>query len=101
MVKVNENKHIIHAASDKHIKTYLNLMKMKKELNDADKDMIELAQKEHASRVLKNTLTSKNIKEDAPTNAMGSSSSTQGTGPITTFDPKLKKKKILKRFKEL
>ena len=35
--------------------------------------------------------------EGAPTNSMGASSSTQG--PIQTFDPLLKLKKILKRKK--
>jgi hypothetical protein len=37
------------------------------------------------------------IVEDAPTNSMGASSSTQGSGPIDTYDPKLKsnKKKLL------
>jgi hypothetical protein len=35
------------------------------------------------------------MSEDAPTNAMGASSTT--SGPIQTFDPMLKKKKMLKR----
>jgi len=38
------------------------------------------------------------LKEEFPTNAMGASSSTAGSGPVDTFDPILKlKKKILKR----
>jgi hypothetical protein len=41
------------------------------------------------------------LYEDSPTNSMGTSSSTQGSGAIDTYDPALKKKKILKRFKEL
>jgi len=40
------------------------------------------------------------LKEEAPTNAMGTSSSTSGTGPIDTFDPILSlKKKIMARGK--
>jgi hypothetical protein len=38
-------------------------------------------------------INTKKLKEDeAPTNAMGTSSSTSGTGPIDTFDPLLKLK---------
>ena len=36
---------------------------------------------------------SSNIKEDAPTNSMGASSSTAGLGPIDTYDPLLKTKR--------
>jgi hypothetical protein len=39
----------------------------------------------------------KELKEEAPTVCMGSSSSTSGTGPIDTFDPVLRKKKVEKR----
>jgi hypothetical protein len=48
-------------------------------------------------------MVKKGLKEDAvtgaPTNSMGSSSSTAGTGPIDTFDPLLgiAKKKLLRR----
>jgi len=45
----------------------------------------------------------KNIKEDAPTNSMGTASSVTGTGKIDTFDPLMKKNKkvkILTRFKD-
>jgi hypothetical protein len=44
---------------------------------------------------------SKKLKEDAPTNSMGASSSSRG--PIQTYDPLLgsKKKKIIKRFKDI
>lgn len=34
------------------------------------------------------------IKEDAPANSMGSSSSTAGTGGVDTFDPVMKTKKL-------
>lgn len=40
------------------------------------------------------------ISEEFPTNAMGTSSSTAGTGPIDTFDPllfKKMKKKMIRR----
>lgn len=39
------------------------------------------------------TTSKTTIKEDdaAPTNSMGDSSSTQGTGPIATYDPILNK----------
>lgn len=40
----------------------------------------------------------KDLREDAPTNSMGASSSTPGTGAIDTYDPLLKKTP-LKRFK--
>jgi len=48
--------------------------------------------------------TQKGIKEEAPTNSMGFSSSIAGTGKIDTFDPLLKDKKknrVLTRFKDL
>ena len=37
-------------------------------------------------------LGNKKIKEEAPTNAMGTSSSISGTGNIDTFDPLIKTK---------
>lgn len=46
----------------------------------------------------KNKESKKNIKEESPTNVMGSSSSV-GSGPISTFDPILFKKKLIKRKK--
>jgi hypothetical protein len=43
------------------------------------------------------------IKEDSPTNSMGASDATQGTGAITTYNPLLKVSKnrrdqLLRRF---
>jgi hypothetical protein len=45
-----------------------------------------------------NRLKRKYLSEEAPTNAMGTSSSTSGSGPVDTFDTLMKlKNKILKR----
>ena len=41
---------------------------------------------------INNTSTKKIKENEGPTNAMGTSSSTSGTGPIDTFDPLLKAK---------
>jgi hypothetical protein len=46
------------------------------------------------------------VKEDAPTNSVGTSSSIAGTGAVDTYDPLLTKKikkisRVLKRFKDL
>ena len=41
----------------------------------------------------------KELKEDAPTNSLGASSSTPGTGPVDTYDPILfQHKKIVRRI---
>jgi hypothetical protein len=56
-----------------------------------------LAYKKIARNAIKKALE---VKEEFPTNSMGSSSSTAGTGPIDTFDPLLGiKKKIARRKK--
>jgi hypothetical protein len=40
----------------------------------------------------------KELKEDAPTNAIGTSSSTPGTGAVDTYDPILfQRKQIVRR----
>lgn len=41
--------------------------------------------------------TTPTIKEDAPTNSMGSSSATPGSGAIDTFNPVLNRNKVVKR----
>jgi hypothetical protein len=43
------------------------------------------------------------VKEDTPTNSMGTSSSVAGSGAVDTYDPLMRKKKprVLKRFKDL
>ena len=45
----------------------------------------------------------KELKEEAPTNSIGTSSSTSGTGSIDTLDPiiSVKKKILKKRFDDL
>jgi hypothetical protein len=44
-------------------------------------------------------MSKKELKEDAPTNALGASSSTPGTGAIDTYDPILfQHKKIVRRI---
>lgn len=40
----------------------------------------------------------KKLKEEAPTNSMGSSSSVASTGSIDTFSPVMKKKKKLRNI---
>jgi hypothetical protein len=95
--KIVENEILMYKSGEKHLKTYLNLMKMKRangQMTPADEEMEKLAQKHHAGKILKNVLTSKNIKENAPTNCVGS-------GSIAAFDPKLGGKKVLKRYKDV
>ena len=47
----------------------------------------------HYGNKLKPKVDKSVVKEEAPTNMMGNSSSTAGTGPIDTFDPLMKNKK--------
>ena len=42
------------------------------------------------------------MKEDAPSNSVGASSSVRGTGHVDTFDPPLsRRRKILRRFRDV
>ena len=66
-LNLKENEHLIYRASDKHLKTYLNFMKMRRakgQITPADEEMEKVAQKHYAHRLLHNVLTSKNIKEE-------------------------------------
>jgi len=40
----------------------------------------------------------KHIVENVPTNSMGLSSATPGSGPIDTFNPILNRNKVIRRF---
>jgi len=67
MNALKESEHLMYRASTKHLRTYLNFMKMRTKqglVTPADEEMIKKAQKHYATRLLHNVLTSKNIKEE-------------------------------------
>lgn len=63
-MKIIESKIDIFKAGDNHLKTYINLVKMKGITSPKEKELFDYAQGEHARRILMRTLNSKNIGEE-------------------------------------
>lgn len=70
-----------------HAKGTVNAQFLRQHIEDKNKDNLKNNKK--LEKELGNLVTKVKIKEEFPTNVMGNSSSTAGTGPIDTFDPML------------
>lgn len=98
---INENRLKVHRTKTGALRKYRGLLKMNGVRNRHEKDLLDHVEKELARRTFDKTIAdrkSTNLSET--TNCVGTSSSVHSSGAIDSFDPLMKNKKILKRFKD-